>query len=185
MKLFYTALVLYLTSFAFLSNFLNIRVAAAGMTQTQAGYMWTMGVVSEVVFFFFGAHIVKRVPIRPLIMVSMFMAGLRYLFTGLCDSFTALFLLSALHGFGYGSFHMGVMSYVNKCVPDRLKLKAQTMYSGLGYGLGTITGSVISGIVFDVAGVKMVFITAFLFCTASVIILYLFVKTEVTDACKS
>ncbi|MGE4318907.1 MAG: MFS transporter [Deferribacterales bacterium] len=185
LTLFFVGLTLYLTSFSFLSNFLNIKTASAGLSQTQAGYMWSIGVVSEIIFFFFSEKITKIIPIKTLILASIFLGGIRYLVTGFADSFVSLFLISTFHGFAYGTFHIGIMSYIHRCVPERLKLKAQTMYSGVGYGLGTIIGSVVSGVVYDIANVRMVFVTAFFFCIVSIIILYLFVKIEDVNVCEN
>ncbi|PLX67516.1 MAG: hypothetical protein C0603_08980 [Denitrovibrio sp.] len=105
----------------------------------------------------------------------MLLAGVRYLATGYTDSLFVLCIFSAFHGFGYGTFHIGVMRYIKTCVPEKIQLKAQTMYSGVGYGLGSIAGSSISGITYDLYGLKSVFITAFLFCTIAAIVIYLFI----------
>lgn len=186
LTLFFSVLMLYLTSFSFLSNFLNIRVAEAGLSQTQAGYMWTTGVVAEIFFFYYGERVLKLLSVKRIIVFSMLPGGVRYLITGYFDSFAVLLLSSALHGFSYGTFHIGVMKYIHRCVPERLKLKAQTMYSGVGYGLGTIIGSGVSGIVYDVAGVGWVFYTAAVFCGVSALLLYMFVKIEVlNEQCQS
>jgi PPP family 3-phenylpropionic acid transporter len=173
LAVFFAGLTIYLTSFAFLSNFFNIKVDQAGFSQTWAGYMWSIGVISEIVFLYNQDIILKIFKVKTLIAVSMFLAGIRYLVTGYTDSLYVLLIFSTFNGFAYGTFHIGVMRYFKICVPDRLKLKAQSMYSGFGYGLGSIAGSAVSGVIYDVYGLKSVFATAFLFCTAAAVIIYL------------
>ncbi len=158
---FFFGLIIYLTSFSFLSNFFNIKVAEAGFSQSWAGYMWSIGVLSEIFFLYNQEKVLKLFNVKTLIAVSMFLAGIRYFATGYTESLFVLCFFSAFHGFGYGTFHIGVMRYIKTCVPDKIKLKAQTMYSGVGYGLGSIAGSSISGIIYDISGLKSVFVTAF------------------------
>lgn len=184
LALFFAGLTVYLTTFSFLSNFLNIKVASVGLSQTEAGYMWSIGVVSEIFFFYNQELVLKYVKLKPLIIVSMLLGGVRYLVTGYAQSFTVLFIFSAFHGFSYGTFHTGVMQYIRLRVPERLKLKAQTMYSGVGYGLGTIMGSGISGLVYDSFGIKAVFTSACLFCVTGAFLLYLFIGAKEDHGCK-
>lgn len=165
--IFFTALTIYLTSHSFLSNFFNIKVSEAGYSQTIAGYMWAVGVLSEIFFMYNQERLLKIFSIRVLIAVSMLLGGLRYLVTGYTDSLFLLFFFSAFHGFAYGTFHIGVMRYIRTQVPEKLKLKAQSMYSGVGYGLGSIIGSAVSGVIFDLSGLEAVFTAAFIFCTVS------------------
>lgn len=173
LMVFFAGLTIYLTSFTFLSNFFNIKVAAAGYSQTWAGYMWSIGVVSEMIFMYNQERILKMFNVKALIAFSMIMGGIRYLVTGYTDSLFVLFFFSSFHGFAYGTFHLGVMKYIRTCVPDRIKLKAQSIYSGFGYGLGSIAGSVISGIIYDMGGLKTVFTAAFVFCTVAAVIILL------------
>ncbi|PLX67515.1 MAG: hypothetical protein C0603_08975 [Denitrovibrio sp.] len=52
LKIFFFGLIIYLTSFSFLSNFFNIKVAEAVYSQSWAGYMWSIGVLSEIFFLY-------------------------------------------------------------------------------------------------------------------------------------
>lgn len=172
--IFFIGVTTYLTSFGFLSNFLNIKVAEAGYTQTWAGYMWSIGVVAEIFFLYNQELILKFFRVKTLLSFSMFMAGIRYLVTGYTDSLLILCLLSTFNGFAYGGVHIAIMRYIRNYVPERLKLKAQGMYSGLGYGLGAIIGSTLSGIIYDIKGIETVFAASFVLCTLAAVIIYFF-----------
>lgn len=170
---FFTGLTLYLTSNAFLSNFFNIKVSQAGYSQSWAGYMWSIGVLAEIFFMYNQERILKIFNVKTLISISMVLGGVRYLVTGYTDSLLLLCVFSSFHGFAYGTFHIGVMRYI-RSLPDKLKLKAQSMYSGVGYGLGSIAGSAVSGIIYDIGGLKSVFITAFIICVMAAFVIFLF-----------
>jgi len=172
LTVFFLGVTVYLTSFGFLSNFFNIRVAEAGYSQTWAGYMWSIGVLAEIFFLYNQELIFRFFSVKTLLSLSMFMAGVRYLVTGYSESLLVLFLFSTLNGFAYGGVHIAIMKYIRRYVPDRLKLKAQGMYSGFGYGLGTIIGSLISGVIYDISGIQTVFAASFVLCTAAAMIIY-------------
>jgi len=183
--LFFTGLTIYLTSFSFLSNFFNIKVSEAGFSQSWAGYMWAIGVISEVFFLYNQERVLKIFNVKTLIALSMFLGGVRYFVTGYTDSLFVLCFFSAFHGFSYGTFHIGVMRYIRLYVPEKLKLKAQSMYSGVGYGLGSIAGSSLSGIIYDISGLKSVFVTAFIFCTAAALVIFFLTGRGVQRECEA
>jgi len=174
LMVFFAGITIYLTSFGFLSNFFNIKVSAAGYSQSWAGNMWSIGVLAEIIFLYNQERILKIFNVKLLIAFSMFMAGIRYLVTGYTDSLWVLCAFSTLNGFAYGGVHLGIMRYIRTYVPAKLKLKVQGMYSGFGYGLGAIIGSTLSGIVYDINGIETVFTTAFALCTLAAVIIYLF-----------
>jgi len=174
LAIFIGALAIYLTSFSFLGNFFNIKIAESGFSQSWAGNMWAIGVISEMVFMFYQNSILKVIKVKHLIAASIMLAGVRYLVTGYTDSLLMLALFSTFHGFGYGTFHIGAMRYIRDYVPERLKLKAQGLYSGVGYGLGSIIGSAVSGVIYDTNGLKGVFTFAFVLCVISAIIILIF-----------
>jgi PPP family 3-phenylpropionic acid transporter len=176
--IFFTAMTIYLVSFSFLSNFFNIKVAESGFSQTWAGNMWAIGVIAETFFLFFQNRVLSLFKVRTIIAASIFLAGVRYLVTGHTDSLFLLCFFSAFHGFGYGTFHIGVMRYFRDYVPERMKLKAQSIYSGFGYGLGSIIGSMLSGVLYDFSGLKGVFTFAFVLCVVSAIIILTFTGRE-------
>jgi PPP family 3-phenylpropionic acid transporter len=135
--------------------------------------------LTEIVFLYNQEIILKMFRVKTLLALSMFMAGVRYLVTGYTDSLLVLCIFSTFNGFAYGGVHIAIMRYIRRYVPDRLKLKAQGMYSGFGYGLGTIIGSLISGIVYDISGIQAVFAASFVLCTAAAMIIYFLTgKTE-------
>ncbi|ADD69163.1 major facilitator superfamily MFS_1 [Denitrovibrio acetiphilus DSM 12809] len=172
--IFFTGVTVYLASYSFLYNFFNITVSEAGYSQSWAGYMWAIGVLSEIFFLYNQDKVLKLFNVKTLIALSMLLAGVRYVVTGYSDSLWMLALFSTMNGFAYGTFHLGVMRYIRLHVPQRLKLKAQGIYSGVGFGLGSITGSALSGLTYDISGLTSVWMLAFGLSTAGAVIIYFF-----------
>ncbi|WP_265823526.1 MFS transporter [Geovibrio ferrireducens] len=170
-------LVVYLSSNAFHGNFFNIKVSEAGGSQTLAGYMWAAGVLCEIVLLYFTDSLLKKFSAKQVMLFSVIMAVIRYLFTAFSPSLTVLFLANMLHGFTYGSFHVAALTYFRRVFGADRQLKAQSIYSGLGFGLGSVGGSFISGIAYDISGSAGVFTVTAALCALSIPLLML-MKTD-------
>lgn len=184
LKIFFAGVTIYLSSYAFLSNFFNIKVAEAGFGQTYAGYMWTTGVLAEMFFMYNQERVLKAMRVEYIMIFSMLLGGVRYFATAVTDSLFLLFFFSAFHGFAYGTFHISIMKFFRTKLPEGLRLRAQTIYSGVGYGLGTVAGSFVSGLVFDYMGLKPVFFTAFFFCVGGASVIYWYMVIEEKNGSK-
>ena len=184
LKIFFAGVTIYLSSYAFLSNFFNIKVAEAGFGQTYAGYMWTVGVLAEMFFMYNQERVLKVMRVEYIMIISMLLGSVRYFATAMTGSLFLLFFFSAFHGFAYGTFHISIMKFFRTKLPEGLRLKAQTIYSGVGYGLGTVAGSFISGMVYDHMGLKPVFFTAFFFCIAGASVIYWYMGIEEKNGSK-
>lgn len=156
-KLVVASLIVYMASFSFHGNFFNVKIDEAGLSQTQAGYMWSIGVTLEVIFMFSSALLFRHFSARNLTALSMGIAALRALMIALSNDFYILLAASSLHGFAFGTFHIGLLTYIRKIMTKDKQLKAQSLYSGLGFGMGFILGSIASGIIYDHMGVDSVF----------------------------
>ncbi|QAR32143.1 MFS transporter [Geovibrio thiophilus] len=170
-------LIVYLSSNAFHGNFFNIKVSEAGGSQTLAGYMWAAGVLCEILLLYFTDSLLKRFSARQVMFFSVFMAVIRYTLTALTGSLAVLFLANMLHGFTYGSFHVAALTYFRRVFGADRQLKAQSIYSGLGFGLGSVGGSFISGIAYDLSGSTGVFAVTAALCAFSMLPL-LIMKTD-------
>jgi PPP family 3-phenylpropionic acid transporter len=170
-------LIIYLSTNAFHSNFFNLKVDEIGAGQGAAGLMWSAGVLAEIVMMFLAGSILKKVNAKRLMIFSALMAVLRYWLTAEATSETVLFLANSLHGFTYGAFHVAVLTYFRRTLSPETQLKMQSIYSGLGFGLGSVIGSFLSGVVYDVGGTSFVFISAAAAAAVSLVPL-IYVKSD-------
>lgn len=160
LAVFMAVMLVYAGTFSFYNNFFNVRIDELSLSQSFAGIAWCAGVAAEVVLMFFAGEIIGKIGARNLIALSMLMGLPRYLVTGMSDSVTLIFLANLLHGFCFGTFHVGALSYLRKLLPEESGLAVQSAYSMLVYGLGSIAGSWVSGMLFDGGGSQLVFVVA-------------------------
>lgn len=170
-------LIAYLSSNAFHGNFFNIKVSEVGGSQTLAGYMWAAGVMCEVLLLYFTDSVLKTYSAKQVMLFSVFMSVIRYILTAFSPSLTILFIANMFHGFSYGSFHVAALTYFRRVFGADKQLKAQSIYSGLGFGLGSVGGSFISGVAYDLSGSTGVFAATAAVCAVSMVPLIL-MKTD-------
>jgi len=172
------AVAFYLASFSFHSNFFNIRVKEVGLSQTHSSYMWSLGVTFEVIFMYIGAMFFKFLSARALIAMSMLMGTLRFLLISFFSAPWVLYMASTLHGFAFGTFHIGMLMYISRTLSPEARLRAQSMYAAYGFGLGFFAGSYGSGMLYDLGGTFYVFIVAAILSTIAAGIIMTLKKDE-------
>lgn len=139
-------------------NFFNIKISMLGKGQTLAGVIWSIGIVAEICFMFFSKNLFKVATPINILIISIFSGGLRSIVIGLSNSPILLLFINVLHGLAFGTFHLSILKYIRENLTDELRLKAQSLYSAYVYGFATITGSIVSGYLFDIFGIDKMFL---------------------------
>ncbi len=130
-------------SFGAFYSFFTIYESEHGLSLETISYLWTSGVLCEVVLFYFQGRFL-RYPLLSVIRFTIFMTTLRWLLLFLFpDSLALVFLSQSIHALSFALYHSATLTYLNKIYEDR-KLAAQ-FYYGIGFGLGGFTGSLLAG----------------------------------------
>lgn len=130
-------------SFGAFYSFFTIYESEHGLSLEMISYLWTFGVLCEIVLFYFQGHFL-RYPLLNVIRFSVFMTSVRWLLLFLFpDTLMIVFLTQSLHALSFALYHSATLTYLNHIYEDK-KLAAQ-FYYGIGFGLGGFTGSLIAG----------------------------------------
>jgi PPP family 3-phenylpropionic acid transporter len=138
---------------AALNIFYAIFLAKHGYSKSLVGGLFSLGVVSEIVAFFFMARIMRRYSLRAILMVSFACGVVRFVLIGWgVDHLAVLLLTQAMHGVTFGAFHAAAITAINRWFPGRARSRGQALYASLSVGLGGWLGGVIAGWVWDHLG---------------------------------
>ncbi len=133
-------------SFGAFYSFFTIYEREAGLSLEMISYLWTFGVICEIVLFYFQAKFLKF-NLYKLMQFSIFITSIRwfilYLFP---DSLSLLFISQSFHAFSFALYHTVTLSYLYKLYHD--KNLASQFYYGIGFGLGGFFGSLIAGYIY-------------------------------------
>jgi PPP family 3-phenylpropionic acid transporter len=140
-------LMLMQVSFGPFYNFFTIYETAHGISLQTTIYLWSFGVIAEIVLFYFQGPLLKYKLLK-LLEFSLSLTVVRWLMTYLFpDNLIVLYFAQSLHAFSFALFHTASISYLYALYSER-KL-AQQFFFGITYGLGGFIGAITSGYVYE------------------------------------
>ncbi|SDF69076.1 MFS transporter, PPP family, 3-phenylpropionic acid transporter [Limimonas halophila] len=132
--------------------FSAVHWKAAGIAPPVVAWLWTEGVVAEILLFAVGGAAVARLGPRGLLLAAGVGGLARWTTLAATTSVPALAAVQWLHGLTFGAAHLGAMYFLTRHAPAGLQTTAQGVYAavsgGLAMGLMTLT----AGWVYDLAG---------------------------------
>lgn len=127
--------------YSFYSNYLQ----SFGYSTTAIGFLWAVGVISEIIMFAYAYLFLQHFSWRNLILFCLAATGLRFVIVGLFpDVFLLQFFSQTLHAFSFGLFHMLAMRIIFDHFQAEQQGRAQALYSTM-WGLGVASGSILAG----------------------------------------
>ncbi len=143
---FWLSLFLMQVSFGGFYNFFTIYETSYGISLETTSYLWSFGVICEIVMLYFQAPILKN-NLLAIIKFSIFITAIRWFLLYLYpESLTISFFTQSIHAFSFGLYHSAVILYLYKLYSN--KKLAQQFMLGVAYGLGGFVGAIISGLVY-------------------------------------
>lgn len=133
--------------------FFSIYLSDHGYGKALVGGLWSLGVLAEIVVFFYMSKLTKRFGLRAILLASFAAAVLRFLLTGWGVGLLSVIVFAQLlHGLTFGAYHAASIVAVNRWFPGRCQARGQALYSSLSFGAGGLIGGLISGWMWDGPG---------------------------------
>ena len=158
-------------SHAALYGFATIHWIEAGLSETQIGLLWAEGVIIEVLVFAYGRKLLIKLDIAGLIGLAVIGGLIRWLVMGLTTDLYALALIQMLHACTFAATHLAVVTYISRCIPDRLSASAQGLYDVLAMGIIFAGAMWVSGWLYAEAGGKTFWIMGAMVALAGILLL--------------
>ena len=154
--------------YSFYSNYLK----NSGYSTTEIGFLWSVGVIAEIVMFAHATRLLNRFSWRRLVIICLLMTGLRFVLVGLFPQYFVLqFLAQSFHALSFGLFHMIAMRVIFQNFSIGQQGRGQALYSTM-WGLGVASGSILAGHYWQIISGEMVFILAGLFSLLGLLFVY-------------
>jgi len=130
-------------SFGGFYNFFTIYETDNGISLEMTSYMWSFGVICEIILFYYQAPLLKN-NLLNIIKFCLGITVLRWFLLFLYpDNVTIAFLTQSIHAFSFGLYHSATIMFLYTLYANK-KLAQQFMY-GVAYGLGGFMGALIAG----------------------------------------
>ena len=140
-------LILMQVSFGAFYNFFTIYVTDNGINMDMTIYLWSFGVVVEILMLYFQGRFLKN-NLLSILQITTFATAIRwFLLFAYPENLTLLFFAQSIHALSFALFHSAAISYLFHLYKN--KPLAQQYFSGFTYGLGGVSGALISGYVYE------------------------------------
>jgi len=140
---FWISLFLMQVSFGGYYSFFTIYETSHGVSLEITSWMWSFGVVCEIVMLYFQAPLLHR-NLLHILQISIVVTSFRWLLLYLYpDSIPMIFASQSLHAISFALYHTAAISYVFTLYTQ--KRLAQQFLLGIAFGLGGSVGALLAG----------------------------------------
>lgn len=150
--LFLACAALNMASHAVLTGFSTIHWQAAGHSKGLIGFLWAIGVVSEIILFAWAKPILERIGIPGMLILGAAAGVVRWMGTGAGTELWLLVPCQVLHGVTFGATHLAGMTLIQRHIAPGMSASAQALYSSLGMGAAMGLTMALSGWLYESLG---------------------------------
>ena len=164
---FFVSTFLMIAAHASLYVYYSLYLSQIGYSKTVIGLMWSLGVVAEILFFYFQAPLFRRFGVATLMLTSLLIGVVRFLMIGFgAESLVMLLIAQILHAATFGVHHSASVATLQRWFAGPLQARGQALFISVSYGLGGSLGGLLLSACWDTFGARLVYMVAALFCFA-------------------
>lgn len=150
----------FLMAFAFgpYYTFYSIGLKQAGYSSSVIGWLWAVGVLSEISVFWFMPRIMRRFSLERLMLASLIGGVLRFGLIAFDIGNPLLAVLSqSLHALCFAVHHAASVGLIHRFFEPQHQARAQGMYIIASFGIGGSAGGLLAGALWAQGGVALTF----------------------------
>jgi PPP family 3-phenylpropionic acid transporter len=155
---------------AFILHFLFIYLNAIGGSGTLRGIALAVATAGEIVTFFFGHRILRRIGPRRAILIALAATALRLFLYSIIDNPQIAVLVQVLHGLTFSLYLVAGVNYAKEIAPAKMGATAQAVFASTSIGGGGIVGAILGGILYEALGIQRMFLVAAIFLLAAFVL---------------
>lgn len=125
-------------------GFSSIYWKEAGYPESTIGYLWSLGVVSEVLLFAFSKRWFASMALRTLFVISSVGVMLRWGITASTTAMAGLVIIQLLHGVTFAIAHIATIQYIQKSDVSKM-VALQSLYNAIPLGAFIAFMTAVSG----------------------------------------
>ncbi|GGY06845.1 MFS transporter [Paludibacterium paludis] len=163
----------FLMAFAFgpYYTFYSIALKEAGYDKSLIGWFWAIGVVCEILVFWFMPRIMKRFSLETLMLASLVAGVARFAMIALGTGLPASDVLSqSLHALTFAIHHAAAVGLIHRYFDERHQAQGQGLYIVASFGVGGSAGGLLAGALWPQGGVALCFGLSAIACLLGVLV---------------
>ena len=153
--------------------FLPFLIVAVGGNPAQLGIVLGIRALAEIPMMLLLKPLSRKLPLYVIIMMASVLYATEFILYSMAGSFTAIVLISMLHGLANGLLLPANTGYIISLAPEHLKATTQTVLSSMASAAGII-GALLGGALIEIIGITDFF---FIIGIVTAIALLLFISS--------
>ena len=140
---FWVSVFLMQVAFGGFYNFFTIYETSHGISLEMTSWMWSFGVICEIVMLYFQGPLLQR-NLLNILQFATLVTAIRWMILYLYpESIPLTFAAQSLHAISFALYHTAAITYVFSLYSQ--KKLAQQFFLGIAFGLGGSVGAILSG----------------------------------------
>jgi PPP family 3-phenylpropionic acid transporter len=158
---FFLSTALMVSAHASLYTFYSLYLERNGYSKTVIGAMWSLGVLAEVLLFYFQAPLFRRWGAMRMMYLTLGVAVVRFLMIGFGPHVLWLLIVAqVLHAATFALHHSSSVMTLQRWFSGPLQARGQALYMSLSYGIGGSLGGLFLAQWWERAGPQSVYYVA-------------------------
>ncbi|WP_174875573.1 MFS transporter [Vogesella oryzae] len=139
-------------------SFYSLGLKEAGYDKAATGWLWSVGVMAEILVFWQMPRIMARVSLERLMLASLLVSALRFALIASLLAVPALAVLAQLgHAFTFGVHHAASVGLIHRMFSEQQQARGQGLYTVASFGVGGSLGGLLGGALWQHGGVALTF----------------------------
>ncbi len=179
---FFTSTFLMVAAHSSLYVYYSLYLSQIGYSKTVIGLMWSLGVIAEIIFFFYREPVFKRFGVKNLLCVSLAIGVIRFLMIAFgAQSLVLLLIAQVLHAATFGVHHSSSVATLQRWFSGPLQARGQALFISISYGLGGTLGGLLLSACWDTFGAQLVYVIAALMSGFGLVAAVLSYRWQIRD----
>lgn len=158
---FFASTALMVAAHTSLYVYYSLYLEQIGYSKPVIGFMWSLGVVVEIFFFYYQSAVIARMGPRRLMMIAFGIAVARFAMIGAGAGWFALLLFAqVLHAVTFAAHHSTAIITMQKWFAGPMQARGQALYMSIAYGVGGSAGGLFMSLCWDRLGPSAVYYAA-------------------------
>lgn len=129
--------------------FYSLYLDQLGYSKSEIGFLWMLGVLAEVVFFYFQNIFFKRIHARKILLWTYLITCVRFALIAYAPHFIILLMAQLMHAATFGAHHSSSIKMLQTWFHGPLQARGQALYTSVSYGVGGTVGGLVAGWVWE------------------------------------
>lgn len=144
--------------------FYSLYLADLGYDKFQIGLFWAIGVLAEVIFFYFQSKVLSKVDPEVILQGTFMIGVIRFILIAFAPITSVLILAQLMHAGTFAAHHSAANKLLQRWFTGPVQARGQALMATISYGLGGTLGGLCAGWIWELSQPRDVFVMSAFAC---------------------